>query len=270
MQTRSLLATMQARTLLALTAALLGSAALTPVTAVAAGLPTCAQLATDPANGLAGNANITQTASDNQGLVSPSAVIVPATATNAAYCKVHLQYSSQSGPAHGYAVGESQTIGINIGLPLNSTDGGTPHNPSGYSWTAVNGAWNGKVENLGGGGLAGSLGSVTQPTNAGYVGSITDGGHSNAQNGTDGTFACLASDASIRCRQSRRFCVGKPPAAVSVGLSVGEELLWSGGKPELLAWMLDRRPPRVGNRPEMGRGFRWVRDWRACGCLGSL
>jgi feruloyl esterase len=88
-------------------------------------------------------------------------------------------------------VGESQTIGINIGLPLNSTDGGTPSNPTGYSWTAINGAWNGKVENLGGGGLAGSLGSVTAATNAGYVGSITDGGHNTAQNGTVGDFAVI-------------------------------------------------------------------------------
>ncbi len=144
---------MQRRTLLGLTAALMGSAALTPVTAFAAGPPTCAQLATNPAYGLAGNVNITQTASDNQGLVSPSAAIVPATSTNAAYCLVHFQFSSESGPAYGYAVGESQTIGIVIGLPLNSADGGTPHNPSGYSWTAVNGAWNGKVVNLGGGGF---------------------------------------------------------------------------------------------------------------------
>src|ERR1700676_5172195 len=132
---------MQIRSLLALKMALLGTVLLTPAPGLAAGLPTCAQLATDPANGLAGNPFITATASDNQGLVSPSAVIVPATATTAAYCKFHLQFSSLSGPAYGYAVGESQTIGINIGLPLNGTDGGTPHSPTGYSWTAVNGAW---------------------------------------------------------------------------------------------------------------------------------
>jgi hypothetical protein len=186
---------MRGRTLLGLTTALLSSAALTPVTAFAAG-PTCAQLATNPAYGLAGNVNITQTASDNQGLVSPSAAIVPATSTNAAICLVHLQFSSQAGPAHGYAAGESQTIGINIGLPLNSTDGGTPHNPSGYSWTAVNGAWNGKVVNLGGGGFQGQLGFVTPmggtlPANTGYVESVTDTGHNQAQNGNDGNWAVL-------------------------------------------------------------------------------
>lgn len=182
---------MQPRSLFAIKMALLASVVLTPATGFAAGSPSCAQLATDSAYGLAGNVYVTQTASDNQGLVSPSAVIVPATATNAAYCRVHLQFSSKSGPAFGYPVGKSQTIGINIGLPLNSTDGGTPHNPRGYSWTAVNGAWNGKVENLGGGGLAGTLGATTAATNAGYVGSITDGGHNTAENGSQGNWGVI-------------------------------------------------------------------------------
>ena len=180
---------MQKRTFLAVITALLGSAA--PITAVAAPSPSCAQLATNAAYNLAGNAVITQTASDNQGLVSPSASVVPATASTAAYCLVHLQYSAETGPAFGYASGESQTVGINIGLPLNNTDGGTPTNPTGYTWTAINGAWNGKVENQGGSGLNGSLLSVTQSTNAGYVGSNTDGGHNKAQNGTDGTFTVI-------------------------------------------------------------------------------
>jgi Tannase and feruloyl esterase len=170
---------MQGRRLLALTAALMGSAAFTPVTASAVTLPTCAQLATI----LAGNAFISQTASDNEGLPSPTASIVPATTTNAAYCKVHFQYSSKSGPAFGYAPGESQTIGIQIGLPLNSTDGGVPSNPTGGSWTAVNGAWNGKVENTGGGGNVGTIGATTGPTNGGYVGSSTDAGHNAGPNG---------------------------------------------------------------------------------------
>jgi len=152
-------------------------------------LPTCASLATDPAYGLAGNPNISQTASDNQGLVSPSAVIVPATATNAAYCKVHLEYSSR--PADPTTGAVKQHIGINLGLPLNTTDGGVPSNPKGYSWTAVNGAWNGKVENLGGGGLVGTLGATTDATNAGYVGSATDGGHTSAQ-ANNGAFGITA------------------------------------------------------------------------------
>ena len=111
---------MRKRTFLAITTALLGSAALAPAIAFAGRPPTCAQLATNPDYGLASNPVITATTSDNQGLVSPSAAIVPATATDAAYCLVHLQFSSKSGPKSGYAVGESQTIGINVGLPLNS------------------------------------------------------------------------------------------------------------------------------------------------------
>src|SRR5262245_49494867 len=173
---------MQSRGLLVLTSALLGSLALVPVSAFAAP-PTCATLATDPAFGLAGNAKISQTASDNQGLKSPNAAIVAATATNKGYCNVRFQYSAKSGPADGYAPGESQTIGIGIGLPLNSTDGGAG---------GVQGAWNGKVENLGGGGLVGTVGSTTSATNAGYVGSATDAGHNSSQNsGTLGAFGVI-------------------------------------------------------------------------------
>jgi hypothetical protein len=181
---------MQVRSILTLTSALLGSTVLIPVTAFAAP-PTCSQLATNPAFGLAGNVAIAQTASDNQGIASPTAVIVPATATNNAYCFVSLQYSSQSGPTNGYATGESQTIGISISLPLNSTDGGVPTNSKGYTWIAVDGAWNGKIENMGGGGFAGTVGPETTSTNTGYVGSFTDGGHNSAQNGSDGNFGIL-------------------------------------------------------------------------------
>jgi hypothetical protein len=161
--------------------------ALAPLTAAAAPLPGCSALA----QGLTGNSVITQTSSDNQGLPSPSASIVSATSKNAAYCNVHFQYSAKSGTADGYAAGEAQTIGISIGLPLNSTDGGTPTNPSGYSWAAVNGAWNGRVQNLGGGGNIGNLGSTTMATNAGYVGSTSDGGHNTAQNNPDGPWGVI-------------------------------------------------------------------------------
>ena len=179
---------MRRRPLLSLTAALLGSAALTPVTAFAAPtLPSCAALATF----LKANTFITQTASDNQGLASPTATMVAQTATNAAYCAVHFQFSQLSGPTFGYAVGKSQTIGINITLPLNSTDGGVPTNPKGYSWTAVNGAWNGKIENIGGGGNQGSVSFEPSVSNAGYVGSNTDTGHNSAQNGTIGNFGVI-------------------------------------------------------------------------------
>lgn len=175
---------MQPRASLALASALLGSAALAPAIAFAAP-PRCVELALNPTYGLAGNANITATTSDNQGILSPSATIVPATGTNAAYCNVQIQFSSKSGPGDGYAPGESQTIGIGIGLPLNSSDGGTG---------GVQGAWNGKVENLGGGGLIGTIGSTTAATNAGFVGSSTDGGHNTSQNGgSAGNFGVIQS-----------------------------------------------------------------------------
>jgi Tannase and feruloyl esterase len=88
-------------------------------------------------------------------------------------CEANFTYSSKGGPASGYAVGQNQQIGIRVGLPLNSLDGGTG---------GVQGAWNGKVQNIGGGGLAGALNPVTSATDAGYVGSHTDTGHPNTDN----------------------------------------------------------------------------------------
>jgi hypothetical protein len=83
--------------------------------------------------------------------------IVPAAGANAAYCRVELK--------------SLREINIRVGLPLNSVDGGSG---------GIQGAWNGKLRNLGGGGTVGSLGSVTTATNTRYVGSSTDGGHNNA------------------------------------------------------------------------------------------
>ena len=133
----------------------LGALAFVPAAALA--LPTCSQLATDPANGLAGNPII----------ISPTATLVPAAGSNAAYCRVDFILSEHGGPEFGYAVGQQQRVTLRVGLPLNSADGGTG---------GVQGAWNGKTRNLGGGGCVGSVGSVTSATNTGYVGSSTDGG----------------------------------------------------------------------------------------------
>ena len=176
---------MQGKTLFALTT-LLGSAALTPVTASAATPVTCSQLATL----LAGNTNVTQTSSDNQGQVSPFASLIAPAGTNVGYCQVHFQFSSESGPAYGYAPGESQTIGLIFGLPLNSIDGGSG---------GVQGAWNGKINNLGGGGNVGTVTitsggggqTVIGAVNSHYVGSFTDGGHNLAQVGADGNYAVI-------------------------------------------------------------------------------
>jgi Tannase and feruloyl esterase len=140
--------------------------------APSASVSQCSVLATDPAFGLAGNPLI----------ASATSTLVAATPTNAAFCNVQLMYSSISDTAYGYAPSEAQAIRIGIGLPLNSADGGAG---------GVQGAWNGKIQNLGGGGLVGSVGSTTSATSDGYVGSSTDGGHTTAQNGARGTFGVI-------------------------------------------------------------------------------
>ena len=87
------------------------------------------------------------------------------------YCLVDFVISERGGPEHGYAAGEVQRVGIRVGLPANSADGGTGGGPDGQ------GSWNGRVRNLGGGGLVGALNPVFPATNARYVGSFTDSGH---------------------------------------------------------------------------------------------
>src|SRR5262245_12568219 len=113
MSKRAMMVPMRKHALLYVTIGLLGCAALArSVEAERAGavLPmappvSCAELATDPANGLAGNATIK----------SATSRIVPANGANASYCQVDLVYSSNP----------DQTINIRVGLPLNSKDGGT-------------------------------------------------------------------------------------------------------------------------------------------------
>ena len=107
----------------------------------------------------------------NPQIGSLTAQLVPATATNAAYCQVNFTFSGESGPSAGYRPGQSEQIRIRVGLPLNSRDGGTG---------GVEGAWNGKNRDLGGGGYAGGVGGVTSSTNRGYVGTSTDTGHNGA------------------------------------------------------------------------------------------
>src|SRR5205814_5867543 len=115
-------------------------------------------LASDPAFGLAGNSQIK----------SLSSQIVPAVGATPSYCRLDFTYSSLSGPSAGYDVGQSQQIKIRVGLPLNTSDGGSG---------GVQGNWNGRIRNLGGGGCAGSVGNVATSINGNYVGSSTDTGH---------------------------------------------------------------------------------------------
>jgi hypothetical protein len=94
---------------------------------------------------------------DGKEVIAATSVITPATGTVPAYCQVNLTVP--------------EAINIRVGLPLSAADHGSG---------GVEGAWNGKVQNLGGGGFAGSVGSVTGPVTTGYVGSSTDTGHSAA------------------------------------------------------------------------------------------
>ena len=125
--------------------------------AIAGAIPMCADLATNPAYGLAGRADVLNLTVARTGM------------GNNARCEVTFIYSSRGGPEFGYDEGEMQRVTIRVGLPYNSADGG--------SGGSVEGAWNGKTRNLGGGGCVGSVGSVTSATSTGYVGSSTDAGH---------------------------------------------------------------------------------------------
>jgi hypothetical protein len=122
----------------------------------------CAELATDPRNGLLGNPFVKSVTSQ----------IIAATGANVGHCRVDLIFGTN----------EAQNVGIRVGLPLNSRDGGSG---------GVEGAWNGRTQGVGGGGCAGNL-NVTGPVNAGYVGSGTDTGHAGGDCSpgvnTDGTY----------------------------------------------------------------------------------
>src|SRR5438270_5990285 len=73
-------------------------------------LPTCDQLATNPAYGLAGNPQVS-------GL---TAALQPASPPTTPYCRVDFVFSGESGPAAGYLPGQSQQLKIRVGLPPNS------------------------------------------------------------------------------------------------------------------------------------------------------
>jgi Tannase and feruloyl esterase len=98
------------------------------------------------------------------------AAVVPAKAPDLSYCAVVFQIK----PA----------ITIEIGLPLNTVDGGTGGTAGGCGNTlmtnnkCVEGNWNGRIDVVGNGGFSGSVPGVTSATNVGFVGSSTDNGHS--------------------------------------------------------------------------------------------
>ena len=132
--------------------ALFGAALALPVSASAA--MTCAGLGAH----LASQPNVQQFVPPPPAAQVPlpfSAITTPTApppSVNKPFCDVHFIYSSRGGPRHGYAVGQDQRIGLRIALPLSGMDGGTG---------GVQGAWNGKVQNLGGGGLVGNVANTT-------------------------------------------------------------------------------------------------------------
>src|ERR1043165_5555684 len=168
--------TMKTRSqLLSCSALLLGAAIGIPATAAA--LPTCAQLGTNPAFGLSGNSQISNPTAT---LYAAGADIVltpfgPPSSNAKPYCRVDFTLSTVCGPAGGYQVGQCQQLKIRVGLPASIADGGSG---------GVQGGWNGKNRDLGGGGYAGSVGTVFSSTDLGYVGSSTDTGHPASAGGS--------------------------------------------------------------------------------------
>src|SRR5215470_699689 len=142
-------------------AALLTSAAFISSTAQPAPLPNCSALA----------GKLTT----NHEISAATSAVQPTAGTHLSYCLVNITVSALSGPRDGYLSGQSQQVKVGIGLPLSIAVGGSG---------GVQGNWNGRIEDLGGGGYAGSVGSVTSTTDAGYAGSSTDTGHSAALGGT--------------------------------------------------------------------------------------
>jgi hypothetical protein len=142
------------RPLLGLAAALMCSSAFIPSPASATKLPSCSGLAA----ALLGD----------EGVTAATSAVQPASGTDLSYCLVNITVSDLGGPKDGYLPGQKQMIKVAIGLPLSAADGGNG---------GQQGAWNGRIQALGGGGYQGVLSPVTPATDAGYVGSNTDTGH---------------------------------------------------------------------------------------------
>ena len=114
-------------------------------------LPTCTDLGSNPAYGLAGNPAITKlevsvvpvgsSVFDPRFYVPPgggSRTARPPLAATIPYCQIDFAFNSgESGPQYGYNAGQSEAIGIRVGLPLRADDGGGAQ------------GWNGKIHNIG-------------------------------------------------------------------------------------------------------------------------
>ena len=139
----------------------------------------------------------------------PFTTLVAAAGTNAARCEANFIYSARGGPADGYAEGQNQRIVLRVGLPLNSMDGGAG---------GVQGAWNGKVQNLGGGGLAGNVGAVDR----GHQRRLRRLVHRHRPYlGREPELRGDPGDARAELRQARRLPDREPAPAIPVGARAG-------------------------------------------------
>jgi hypothetical protein len=126
--------------LLSCSAVLLGTVVAIP--AMAAPLPTCTQLKTV----LAANpqiSNLTATLYQPGTDVIPPSPFGPGSSNAKAYCRVDFTLSTVCGAAGGYFGSQCQQLGIRVGLPASIADLGSG---------GVQGGWNGKNRDLGGGG----------------------------------------------------------------------------------------------------------------------
>jgi hypothetical protein len=159
-------------------------------------------LASTSASALPSCTGLAAIAATSPGVLSITSVVTPAAGANAAYCQVNLKYLRE--------------INIRVGLPLSASDGGTG---------GVQGAWNGKIQNLGGGGFAGSVGAVTGATNTRYVGSSTDTGHNNAVCAANGHANCAPGGASFVLDASNNLIASQVTDFIKD--SIIEQVRWS-------------------------------------------
>jgi len=114
-------------------------------------------------------------------------------AAGSQFCNVNINWGRSA----------DENIRIVVGLPINSRDGGTG---------GIEGRWNGRTQGLGGGGCSGNV-SVTAATNAGYVGSGTDGGHAGGdcepRVNLDGTYNVTFIDAWSRVGIKQQILLSK-------------------------------------------------------------
>jgi hypothetical protein len=189
---------------------------LSALSGVAVALPTCDELATNPAYGLAANPQVS----------GITAALQPASGPTTPYCRVDFTFSGESGPSAGYLPGQSEQIRIRVGLPPNDVDMVNP-----IAAGAV--PWNGNNRDLGGGGYAGSVGGVTSSTNRGYVGTSTDTGH-NSSVTPGGSFA-LNPDGTLNWGLIEDFAEDGNHQQHVWGVKLAE--VYYGAEPTFRYWM---------------------------------